>query len=74
MFDEHQLRIAVADILGVAPEDLTPTTELTSFEAFDSTAHLSLMVCLSDFSSHEFRLSDFRNVLTYGDVIRLASQ
>jgi acyl carrier protein len=71
--DEPGIQESVAEILGVTLEELTPDVELKTFATYDSTAQLSLMVCLSDFG---FRLepNDLRKLRTYGDILKLINQ
>ena len=69
--DEMELRSSVAEILEISPADLADNTELDSFAAYDSTARLSLMICLSDFSGRQFDLKALRDLKTYDDVRRL---
>ena len=70
--DEQELKQAVAEILEISPEELREDAELDSFEAFDSTARLSLMVCLSDFAGVPMELGSLERIRTYGDVLALA--
>ncbi|MGD0294794.1 MAG: acyl carrier protein [Terracidiphilus sp.] len=69
--DEHELRKAVAEILEVAPEDLKEENELDSFESYDSTARLSLLVCLSDFIGKPLEPTALDQIRTYGDILTL---
>ena len=71
--DEPGIQESVAEILGVTLEELTPDVELKTFATYDSTAQLSLIVCLSDFG---FRLepNDLRKLRTYGDILKLINQ
>jgi hypothetical protein len=69
--DELELRRSVAEILDVAPEDLKEADELDSFEMYDSTARLSLMVCLSDFTGQPMELSALQQINTYADILAL---
>jgi acyl carrier protein len=69
--DEQALRVAIAELLEVAQETLSDNDELESFAAYDSTAKLSLMVCLSDFAAKPLGMSDLEKMRTVGDVIRL---
>lgn len=71
MIDDEKLRQEIADILSVSPVDLTADTQLESFGTYDSTARLSLMICLSEFGSREIGLREIRELVTYGDVTRL---
>ncbi|HYA16617.1 MAG TPA: acyl carrier protein [Bryobacteraceae bacterium] len=73
MVNEERFRTAVAEILSVDPAELTPDTRLESLESYDSVAALSLMVCLSDFTSQEFSFAHIRDVSTYGDLLKLAA-
>ncbi len=72
--DELQLRRSVAEILEVSPDELNETAELDSFATYDSTASLSLMVCLSDLSGCNFELRTLQKLRTYGDIVRLMEQ
>jgi acyl carrier protein len=69
--DELELKSSVAEILEISPADLATDTELESFAAYDSTARLSLMICLSDLSGRQFDLKSLRDLKTYGDILRL---
>ena len=69
--DELEVRRSVAEILEVSPEELTEEADLESFGAYDSTARLSLMVCLSDLSGYPFELAALQRLITYGDILRL---
>jgi acyl carrier protein len=72
--DEAEIRRSVAEILETEPGTLTEEKELDSFSAYDSTARLSLMVCLSDLSGCPFSLSALQDLRTYGDILRLMSK
>jgi FkbH-like protein len=74
MIDPSQLRTVVAEILDVPENKLTPETHLASFGSYDSTAQLSLMVCLSDLGNRQFGLDDIRKVVTYGDILTLTAE
>jgi acyl carrier protein len=69
--DEHELRISVAEILGVAPEELEEDAELNSFGNYDSTGRLSLIVCLSDSIGRPLELEALEKIRTYSDVLAL---
>ncbi|MCE5306268.1 MAG: hypothetical protein LLG20_01365 [Acidobacteriales bacterium] len=69
--DELELQRSVAEILEVAPEVLKESDELGSFEMYDSTARLSLMVCLSDLTGQPMELAALQQLRTYGDVVML---
>jgi acyl carrier protein len=69
--DELEVRRSVAEILEVAPEELKKEDELDSFEMYDSTARLSLMVCLSDLTGQPVELAALQQLRTYGDVLAL---
>jgi acyl carrier protein len=69
--DELEIRESVAEILEAAPEELTEEAELEGFAAYDSTARLSLMVCLSDLSGCPFELAALQKLRTYGDILKL---
>ena len=69
--DELDLRRSVAEILEVLPEELGEEDQLDNFAMYDSTARLSLMVCLSDFTGEPMELAALRGIHTYGDVVKL---
>jgi acyl carrier protein len=69
--DEVELRKSVAEILDAATDELTEEAELEGFAAYDSTARLSLMVCLSDLSGCPFELAALQKLRTYGDILKL---
>jgi len=69
--DELELRQSVSEILGISPVDLSEDSELETFPAYDSTARLSLMVCISDVSGCPFELAALRGLRTYGDILKL---
>jgi acyl carrier protein len=72
--DEVELRGAVAEILDILPEDLTEEAELDNFAGYDSTARLSLMVCLSDLTGFPFELAALRKLRTYSDIVNLVNK
>jgi acyl carrier protein len=72
--DELQIRTAVAEALEISGEDLQMDTELTSFPSYDSTARLSLMICLSDATGRAIELCALQKIRTYGDVVLLAEK
>jgi acyl carrier protein len=69
--DEHELRRSIAEILEVPPEELRDEDELDSFEMYDSTGRLSLMVCLSDFTGKPLELAALEQIRTFGDALAL---
>lgn len=69
--DELEVRRSVAEVLDASPEELTEEADLESFAAYDSTARLSLMVCLSDLSGYPFDLAALQELRTYGDILKL---
>lgn len=69
--DETLLKAAVAEVLEVTPDALNDGAELEGFNAYDSTGKLSLMVCLSDFTSQPLSLMDLQQLRTYGDIVAL---
>jgi hypothetical protein len=69
--DENELRSAVAEVLEALPEQLDASVELSSFEAYDSIAKLSMMVCLSDFAGRPVTLEEMAGLATYGDIVKL---
>jgi acyl carrier protein len=69
--NDLEIRSSVAEILEIPPEQLTEGAELDGFASYDSTARLSLMVCLSDLSGCSFELAALQNLRTYGDVLAL---
>jgi acyl carrier protein len=72
--DELLIRESVAEILGVLPEELTAEVELESFVTYDSTAQLSLMVCLSDLSGQQFELAILQKLRTFDDILALMKE
>ena len=70
--NELELRQSVAEILEIAPEQLKEEDELESFGMYDSTARLSLMVCLSDLTGHAMELKTLQQLRTYGDIVAVA--
>ena len=72
--DELRIRESVAEVLEVLPEELTEEVELESFVTYDSTAQLSLMVCLSDLSGQLFDLARLQKLRTFGDVLALMEE
>jgi len=72
VMDEQDLRKMVAEILEKEPDDLLESSELESFGTYDSIAHLSLMVGLSDFTGRPVTISELMGLHTYGDVMKLA--
>jgi acyl carrier protein len=72
--DELLIRESVAEILGVLPEELTEDVELESFVTYDSTAQLSLMVCLSDLSGQQFELAILQKLRTFDDILALMKE
>jgi acyl carrier protein len=72
--DDCEVQSAVAEILEIAPEQLTEETELESFETYDSTARLTLMVALSDLSGREYSLAALQELRTFGDILALVKE
>ena len=72
--DEATVRSAVAEVLNVTPEELTPETVLQDLPDFDSLVRLSLMVCLSDLTERTFELSSLQRIQTYGDIMALVNE
>jgi acyl carrier protein len=72
--NDLQLRTVVAEVLEVNAEDLRPEIQLESFPNYDSTARLSLMICLSDLTGQAIELCSLQKLTTYGDVMALVEQ
>lgn len=69
--DELALKNSIAEVLEVEPELLGYNAELESFDAYDSTGKLSLMVCLSEFTPRPLNLADLQKLRTFGDIVAL---
>ncbi len=70
----EELRIVVAEILEVEPQELQPDVELESIEAYDSVTVLSLMVRLDEAAGIQLSPSDVPKLRTYGDIEALAAR
>jgi acyl carrier protein len=69
-----ELKQIVADVLEIDPEALEPTTELKSFETFDSVSVLSLMIELDEKAGIKLGPGDAAKLATYGEIEALATQ
>jgi acyl carrier protein len=72
IMDERNLKEMVAEILEVEPGELQKTSELDSFNAYDSVAKLSLLVGLSDFVGRPVTVPELMELQTFGDILKLA--
>jgi acyl carrier protein len=72
--NEFEIRSAVAEVLEVDPGELQTGTELESFPTYDSTARLSLMICLSDAAGRPIELCALQDLRTYGDILSLVEK
>jgi len=69
--DEATIRAAVADILQIDPSELRRETLLESLDSYDSTARLSLMVCLSDLTGKTIEFGHLQRLRSFGDILDL---
>jgi acyl carrier protein len=70
--DAQDLKEMVAEILEIDSGDLQESSELESFNAYDSVARLSLMVGLSDFTGRPVTGPELMELRTFADVMKLA--
>jgi len=58
-----------AEVLNVAPEQLTPETEMASIEAWDSVTYLATMVLIDEKLSVRIRPDVFSRAKTFRDIL-----
>jgi acyl carrier protein len=58
-----------AEVLGIAPEDLHPETDLNSLPEWDSVAYLSAMILIDEKLAFSIRPDAISNARTFGDIL-----
>lgn len=71
MLSDTEIRNSVAEALEVEPDELQNDTELNNLPNYDSTARLTLMVCISDLTGKPFNFTALEDLKTYGDIVAL---
>ena len=67
--DKNQFLIEFADMLGLSAADLTPSTQLSSLENWDSVAYLSTMVLLDEKVGVAISPDDLTAARTVQDIL-----
>jgi acyl carrier protein len=67
--NRQQFLAEFAEILGVSAADLTPTTELSSLETWDSVSYLSTMVLLDERLGVAISPDDLTAAKTVQDIL-----
>lgn len=70
--DTKQFLEEFAEMLGVSPTDLTPSTQLSSLENWDSVAYLSTMVLLDEKLGVAISPDDLTEARTVQDILHAA--
>jgi acyl carrier protein len=69
--DKKQFLDEFADMLGVGVADLTPSTQLSSLENWDSVAYLSTMVLLDEKVGVAISPDDLTSARTVQDILNV---
>jgi acyl carrier protein len=69
--DTKQFLEEFADMLGVSPAELTPSTQLSSLENWDSVAYLSTMVLLDEKVGVAISPDDLTTARTVQDILKV---
>jgi acyl carrier protein len=69
--DKKQFLYEFADMLGVGAADLTPSTQLSSLENWDSVAYLSTMVLLDEKVGVAISPDDLTSARTVQDILNV---
>ena len=67
----NEVKSAVAEVLEVEPDRLTPETNLHDLPAYDSVAVLSLLVALDDIGV-EIPQAKASEIRTFDDILKIA--
>lgn len=70
---DSKIRESLADVLNVAPDELTRDRVLNDLEGWDSVAVLSVMVVLGEGLGREIAPEDVVRLKTFGDIEDLAA-